>query len=86
MGVAGLQNLGNTCFMNSGLQCLSNTWPLTKYFLEEFDMSHINMDNPIGHKGKMAIEFARLIHGLWYETASSFSPWGFKRAVGSIAP
>lgn len=32
-GLCGLSNLGNTCFMNSALQCLSNTTELTKYFL-----------------------------------------------------
>jgi len=29
----GLVNLGNTCYMNTGLQCLANTPELAKYFL-----------------------------------------------------
>ena len=41
-GLAGLNNLGNTCFMNSALQCLSNTVQLTNYFLSNEYLGDVN--------------------------------------------
>jgi ubiquitin C-terminal hydrolase len=41
-GLAGLNNLGNTCFMNSALQCLSNTVQLTNYFLSNEYTNDLN--------------------------------------------
>ena len=66
LGVTGLLNLGNTCYMNSGLQCLSNTWQFTEYFLKDFYYSEINKNNNLGLNGEIALCFARVMKKLWY--------------------
>lgn len=85
-GVVGLRNLGNTCFMNSGLQCCSHAFQLSRYFLSGKYLQEINKDNPLGTQGQLSTHYGKMIKNLWYGSESSFSPTQFKRAIGKYQP
>ena len=85
-GKAGLSNLGNTCFLNSAIQCLSHTECLTNHFIFDGYLADINVANILGTGGKLANVYADLMKKMWFGISSSVRPTQLQREICRFAP
>ncbi|KAI8377049.1 hypothetical protein EDC96DRAFT_571317 [Choanephora cucurbitarum] len=86
IGCTGLKNLGNTCYMNSIVQCLSGTIPLARYLMSGMFKQHINRHNKIGSGGVLVENFAEVVRVMWSENYRFISPMTFRESLIRFAP
>ena len=80
----GLRNLGNSCYMNSVLQCMFNITQLADYFLTFSYRQDVKRNNVAGHGGKVAEIFAVLLRAIWSGQYRYLIPTDMKQVAGEI--
>ena len=79
--LVGLSNLGNTCYLNSSLQCLLHTRPFVAALLAGRHRADVNVRNPLGTGGELVGAFEALVKQIWSNESQSVAPRRFKQVL-----
>ncbi|XP_070767332.1 ubiquitin carboxyl-terminal hydrolase 2-like [Enoplosus armatus] len=80
-GVCGLDNSGNSCYLNAVLQCLCSTVPLVEHLLNQDTRKELARS-----KCRVAEVFVRLLEEMWMGRSSSCAPVEARSVLCSILP
>ncbi|KAL0574304.1 ubiquitin-specific protease doa4 [Marasmius crinis-equi] len=84
IGMSGLKNMGNTCYMNAPIQCLSASPPFARFFTEGRWKTAVNHVNPLGSKGRLTSSFAQLVHAMWGNELPYLTPTDFRKTICTL--
>jgi ubiquitin C-terminal hydrolase len=81
----GLQNIGQACYMNATIQCLSNIQPLTEYLMSYNFMFQNPLFKPL------TIFYFDLLKNLFFPSPEVkfrgyYAPYNFKQIIGKMNP
>lgn len=79
----GIFNLGNTCFFNAAIQCLIRVQPLTAYIMSPSFERQLNIINPLGSNGKIAIAYRNFLLDICNGKSQPRNPRYLKNAIAS---
>ncbi|XP_041844274.1 ubiquitin carboxyl-terminal hydrolase 2-like [Melanotaenia boesemani] len=80
-GVCGLDNSGNSCYLNAVLQCLCSTVPLVEHLLNQDTRKELSKS-----KCRFAEVFALLLEKMWLGSSSSCAAMEARSMVCSTLP
>ncbi|EDV56060.1 ubiquitin carboxyl-terminal hydrolase 20 [Drosophila erecta] len=90
-GLVGLQNIANTCYMNSALQALSNLPPMTHYFINCSDLVEYIAEQSARRckPGGLAKSYRRLMQDIWQDVDDPkefIAPRGILYGIRTVHP
>ncbi|XP_061596346.1 uncharacterized protein LOC133459941 [Cololabis saira] len=80
-GVCGLDNSGNSCYLNAVLQCLCSTVPLVEHLLNRETCKEL-----VKSKCRVSEAFVRLLEKMWLGGRSSCAPAEVRSMICSVLP